>query len=224
MQNLNKFKCINNINKRIQKEICKLTIYKLNDKQLFNNYLATKSVKSKITNINNILSNFDISENNKKSIIHSLLPEIIPAGTKGVIKGNKFNNIVKNKILNINLDSNRFEIKFETKINALVNINEIPDWYIYDKLNNKYLIGMNQLDLWSGGHQLNRGFKYLNYNKELTNTANCQIKHKIICIICNNIILKNTNNKIYILFSQGFYNNSICYLNNLEKIIYDYFK
>ena len=216
---LNKFKCIHMINKRIQKEICKYTIYQLNDNNLLHDYIATKSVQYKINNINNLLSQLKISEKNKTTIINHLIYDIIPAGTKGVIKGNKFNKIVQKAIFNFKLDSNRFEIKFETKINSLVEITEIPDWYIFDKITNKYLIGMNQLDLWNGGHQLNRGFKYLNYNSN-----NNLVKHKIICIVCNEVILNNKNNKIYHLFSQGFNNNSICYLNNLENIIHEYFK
>jgi hypothetical protein len=36
---------------------------------------------------------------------------------------------------------------------------EIPDWYILEKSTGKVIIGMNQLDLWSGGQQINRGFR-----------------------------------------------------------------
>ena len=39
--------------------------------------------------------------------------ELIPAGTKGVIRGNMFNNIVMNVINNLKLDNDRFEICFE---------------------------------------------------------------------------------------------------------------
>ena len=219
MSILNKFTSFYNINKRIQTELCKKTIHQLNDIQLLNEYLTTKSVKQKIQKIHQTLSKFNISKQQQNSIIQELIYDIIPAGTKGVIKGNKFNKIVKKKILNINLDPNRFIIKFETKIPIINTITEIPDWYIYDLHNNKYLIGMNQLDLWSGGHQLNRGFKYINYN----NTLNNLIQHKIVCIICNDIQLQNNNNKIYHLFSQGFHNNSICYLNNLHNIINEFF-
>lgn len=211
------FKCINNINSRIQKEICRNTLYKLKDSNLLNEYKNTKSVKHKISEISNLLTSLNISHKDKHIITNQLLNHIIPAGTKGVIKGNKFNNIVKSKLLNLNLDKNRFDLQFETKILSLSNITEIPDWYIFDKFSKKFLIGMNQLDLWNGGHQLNRGFKYIYYNKTLN------INHKILCVICNDIVIKNINNKVYTLFSHGFTDNSICYLNNLENIIYLYF-
>jgi hypothetical protein len=188
----------------------------LNDNYLLNEYKQTKSVQSKITNIHNVLTKFNIPTINKINITNELINYIIPAGTKGVIKGNKFNKIVKNHLLNLKLDYNRYDIQFETKLTTINNINEIPDWYIYDKISKKYLIGMNQLDLWNGGHQLNRGFKYIQYN-------NTKLNHKILCVICNEISLKTTNNKIYTLFNKGFSDNSICYLNNLEHLVLVYF-
>jgi hypothetical protein len=145
-----------------------------------------------------------------------ILLKLIPAGTKGVIRGNKFNNFVKIYIDNLKLDKNKFDICFEKKHN-LFDTTEIPDWYIYNKITNKIIIGMNQLDLWKGGQQLNRGFKYLENNKY--NNINC----KLLCIICNEIQLKNNKNKIYKLFNIGFKNNTLCYINNLKNIIYTYF-
>jgi len=57
---------------------------------------------------------------------------------------------------------------------------------------------MNQLDLWNGGQQINKGYKYiLNNNYD-------NINNKLLCIICNKIIIKNKNNKIYKLFEIGF--------------------
>jgi len=40
---------------------------------------------------------------------------LIPAGTKGVIRGNKFNKLVKQNITKLGLDTERFEICFEKK-------------------------------------------------------------------------------------------------------------
>ena len=76
---------------------------------------------------------------------------------------------------------------------------------------------MNQLDLWGGGQQLNRGSKYIinsKYNNE---------NSKLLCVICNNIELKSKKNKVFNLFNIGFQNNTLCYLNNLQNIIYSYF-
>ncbi len=78
---------------------------------------------------------------------------MIPAGTKGVIRGNKFNKIIKNLIKNFELNEEDFEVCFEKKCEKY-NTNEIPDWYILEKSTNKIIIGMNQLDLWGGGQQI----------------------------------------------------------------------
>ena len=86
-------------------------------------------------------------EETKQNIINDYLLQLIPAGTKGVIRGNRFNNIVKQRIANIKLDTARFEIYFEKKCETHLTT-EIPDWYILEKSTNKIIIGMNQLDLW----------------------------------------------------------------------------
>ena len=75
---------------------------------------------------------------------------------------------------------------------------------------------MNQLDFWSGGQQLNRGYKYLIDNKH--NTENS----KLLCVICNKLQFNNKN-KAYKLFEIGFSNNTLCYINNIKIIIQKYF-
>jgi hypothetical protein len=76
---------------------------------------------------------------------------------------------------------------------------------------------MNQLDLWSGGAQSNRGSKYIIENKH--NTKNT----KLLCVICNIIKFKNTRRKEYKLFETGFKNDTLCYIKNLNCIITSYF-
>ena len=76
---------------------------------------------------------------------------------------------------------------------------------------------MNQLDLWTGGHQTNRGSKYL---------FDCKINNentKLLCVICNEKEIKSKN-KVYEFFKIGFKNDTLCYLNNLETIINKFLK
>ena len=75
--------------------------------------------------INNIIKN-EIKD--LECILEKYIDKTYSTGTKGIIRGNKFNNIVKNYLLNLNLNKDKFEICFEKK-------------------NNKVIIGMNQLDL-----------------------------------------------------------------------------
>lgn len=204
------------INSRINKEICYDTINKLKDTYLINDYKECKSVKNEIKKLELILEKNNIETNIKKTIIDDYILELIPAGTKGVIRGNKFNIIVKNFINNLKLNTQRFEICFEKKCESCIT-SEIPDWYILEKTTNKIIIGMNQLDLWGGGQQLNRGFKYLINNNHNTD------KNKLLCVICNKIQLVSNKNKIFKLFEEGYLNDTLCYINNIKTIINKFF-
>jgi hypothetical protein len=203
------------INTRIKQEICYETLEELTDAKLMSEYKDCNSVKNEIKKLGDVLEKY-IDEETKQKIIQEYLLELIPAGTKGVIRGNKFNNIVKQFITKLELDTDRFEICFEKKCQAHFT-SEIPDWYILEKSTNKIIIGMNQLDLTSGGHQINRGYKYLIDNKH--NNENS----KLLCVICNEIQFKSKKNKAYKLFETGFENNTLCFLKNVQNIITLYF-
>ena len=203
------------INARIKQEVCYETLGELTDAKLMYQYKECNSVKNEIKKLSELLIKYTNEETTQK-IIQEYLVQLIPAGTKGVIRGNKFNNIVKQFITKLDLDTNRFEICFEKKCDTHFT-SEIPDWYILEKSTNKILIGMNQLDLWGGGQQLNRGFKYIENNKHNN------INSKLLCVVCNEIQFKSKKNKAYKLFKIGFENNTLCYLNNLQNIITSYF-
>lgn len=204
------------INARIKREVCHKTLKELSDETLLSEYKKCNSVISEIQKLNNVLKKHIDNDETKQQIIQEYLLELIPPGTKGVIRGNRFNAIVKRFITNLGLDTHRFEIAFEKKCASHMT-NEIPDWYILEKSTNKILIGMNQLDLTSGGHQLNRGYKYL------VDSKHNHLYSKLLCVICNEIELKSDKNKVYHLFKTGFENDTLCYLNNLENIINSYF-
>ncbi len=214
------------INNRISQEFCEKTIDMLKDEQLMEMYMNSNSVKIAVKTLKNILEKNEVETYKINLIINEYILELIPPGTKGVIRGNKFNLIIKEHIVNLQL-SDLFEIKFECNIPThlyssydIQEISEIPDWYILEKSTNKILIGMNQLDLWEGGHQTNRAFKYLNYNN------NDQVK--LVCVVCNKIKItdrktKGEKNKKYKIFNIGFLNNTLCYIKGLETIIKEFF-
>jgi hypothetical protein len=206
---------INEINERIKKEICYTVLEELTDEKLLCEYKECNSVKNEIKKLGEVLEKYT-DEETKQKIIQEYILQLIPAGTKGVIRGNKFNYIVKNIITNMLLDTERYEICFEKKCESHFTT-EIPDWYILEKTTNKIIIGMNQLDLWGGGQQLNRGSKYIENNKH--NNENS----KLLCVVCNEIQFKSNKNKAYKLFEIGFQNKTLCYVNNLQNIIISYF-
>lgn len=203
------------INKRIETEYCINTVNGLTDTVLMPEYMKCKSLSKNIEILQVILTEHN-DEKTSNEIIKKYMPKLIPSGTKGVIRGNKFNDVVKQFILNLPLDSDKFEICFEKNCNKHVT-SEIPDWFILEKSNDKTIIGMNQLDLWGGGQQINRGYKYLINNNN--NNENC----KLLCVVCNKTIIKNKKSKVYKLFETGFQNDTLCYLNNLQNIITSYF-
>jgi hypothetical protein len=205
---------IETINMRIKQEICYKTLAELTDTKLMSQYKECNSVKNEIKKLSEILIKYT-DEETKEKIIFEYLVQLIPPGTKGVIRGNKFNNIVKQFITKLALDTERFDICFEKECNTHLT-SEKPDWYILEKSTNKILIGMNQLDLWGGGQQLNRGYKYIENNKHNN------INSKLLCVVCNEIQFKSKN-KAYKLFKIGFENNTLTYLNNLQNIISSYF-
>ena len=201
------------INARIRAEVCHTTLRELSDENLMDEYRECKSVKIAIERLRSVLAIY-VDEETRQNIIQDYLIRLIPAGTKGVIRGNKFNRIVKSHIVEFVLDTNRFDVCFEKK-SIIHPTTEIPDWYILDKETNKLMIGMNQLDLWSGGQQLNRGSKYLD-----TNTYQ---NIKLVCVVSNPIQFKSQKNKAYKLFEIGFERDTLCYLNHLHTIIREYF-
>lgn len=64
----------------------------MDDKTLLECYKQSKSVKKKINELVKILKKYDI---NNEELLIELIPLIIPAGLKGVVRGLKFNEIVK---------------------------------------------------------------------------------------------------------------------------------
>jgi len=163
-----------------------------------------------------ILSNEEF-ELNKIKTIKKITNMMIEPGTKGAIRGNKFNKIVKDKILSLkDKYSKIIDVTFETLIKN-EDSKERPDFVIFNKINNKFIIGMNQVDLWNGGQQINRASNYLDNSKNNENK-------KFLCVIANKYECKNIKSKSFKLMKFGFENDRICYVNNIEKIMLKFFQ
>lgn len=207
---------INSINKHIDKTHNKDIEESLNDINLLPELLSQKSVK-KIEK--ELIELFEKHNTQNTELIQEILIKSIPPGTKGVIRGCKFNDIIKKIIENIkSIKNDDFIYKFEEK-HPLFPTDEIPDWYIYQKSTNIILVGMNQIDLWTGGHQTNRGSKYI-LNEKLHNE-----NMKYLSVVCNYYKIKErSTSKILRFFQIGFDEKRLCYPNELEKNIQSYFK
>lgn len=250
---------LDEINARIKREVCYETIENLSDAKLIDKYMQSKSLRAEILQFTQHLEKHIDNQTTIDEILRGYVHKLIPAGTKGYIRGNQFNKIVKKYIQNLDLEP-RYEIYFEkhpqypkqdsiqepihhkTAERKIVvsldnrdevgNLNmrktaEIPDWYIYDTETQKLLIGMNQLDLWKGGQQTNRGFNYINHpiNKNCENNKNGKNYNpvKLVCVVCNDVTITTCGTKVYEIFTQGFKHNTLCYLKNLGNIIREFF-
>lgn len=149
------------INNEIERQFDNSILLQLTDENLLHEYLQCKSVPRAKDKLRIILKDVGIDDNKIMEIINKYILELIPAETKGVIRENCFNKIVKNYIENFKLDPNIYEIGFEKNCDN-VKTSEIPDWFIKNKTNNKIIIGMNQLDLWGGGRTNKQRFKIFN--------------------------------------------------------------
>lgn len=207
---------IESINKRIGTEYCYETWNKLSDSSLFERYMESKSVKKNLGKLSSVIERHIHDKDIIEKILCEYTQELIPAGTKGVIKGHTFNRIIKEFLENMDIDKMKFDVVFEAPCDKSMS-SEIPDWMITCKKTNRKIIGMNQIDLWSGGHQINRGYKYIvdyPHNNE---------DFKLLCVVCKDVVIKNSRNKVYDIFDCGFRNNTICYIGGLDGIIKSFF-
>jgi hypothetical protein len=74
------------VNNRIEQEVCNETINKLTDSYLLDEYKKCKSVQNKIKKFELLLDKNNINSTSKKNITNGYILDLIPAGTKGVIR------------------------------------------------------------------------------------------------------------------------------------------
>ena len=95
---------IKDINTRIGKEYSEDVTFQISDEKLIDKYKECQSVKNSVDELATILKKHSIEDSKIERILEDYLPKLIPPGTKGVIRGNKFNQIIKEKIENMGLD------------------------------------------------------------------------------------------------------------------------
>ncbi len=211
---------IEEMNSRIDETWCKETEERLSDKSLLPKYMAAPATKKNFKLFRKKLIEYGVSGDVADAFLgdEEIIEKVIPPGAKGKVRGEEFNRIVKDFIgLFTFLDNARFEITFEKHHNLITTTKERPDWYIYDKHTNKIIVGMNQIDLWTGGGQSNRESNYLCPKKQTP-------KEKVLCVVAAHKKITSILTKPYKTFSIGFDANILCYLNGLETIIRDFFE
>jgi hypothetical protein len=207
---------LDEINNIINEQACYDTIDKMSDEKLLEVYKSSKSVQLLTAKLSKKLEKYITNTDYLSNAVDELIVDLIPAGTKGVFRGNVLNKIIETHIKNLNFDAEKYEVAFE-KVCESCRTTEIPDFYILEKSTNKVIIGMNQIDLWSGGQQINRGSKYLVDNKH-----NAE-KSKLLCVVSKHIEIKSDRNKAYKLLDIGLKNDTLCYVTNISNICKKFF-
>jgi hypothetical protein len=85
------------LNQRIRTEFCNDTYMGLSDASLMDEYRNCKSVQNEIHKLTNVLCKH-VDADIVPLILQEYMRELIPAGTKAVIRGNKFNKMVQTPI------------------------------------------------------------------------------------------------------------------------------
>ena len=195
----------------------------LTDDMLLSYYKDTPSVKKTVQHLYDVLKKHDVDHGRARCIIRNMLPMVVPPGTKSKLKGDILNSIVKSELYKIyrGLDSNRFILCFEQKCHGL---QEIPDWYLEDTINNRKLVGYNQMDLWTGGHQVNRAGKYIldeTFHKRLARQ-----NIRLVCVVCSRAPLidmrRRRLSKVQQIVKTGINKSILFYPKNIKSAVQEF--
>lgn len=138
-------------------------------------------------------------------------------GTLGVVRGAKFNQLVFERLGAIkdrlgspgdySLVREQDDDDHETPAR--------PDWSLTHTPTGRKINGLNQVDLWNGGHQNDRAKLYLKQTPSDT--------YKLILVIANKTTVTDVKNKKGATFAKGFEEDTLCYLGDLERIVRAFF-
>lgn len=187
----------------------------LSDENLRGLFMEQKSSKKRMDLARKQIRSVLLDEDMIGSLMSVLEDHFLSPGMKGVVRGNEFNRIVKH-ILSDNFDHFHYELFFETECRAF-HTPEKPDWWIHCKTTDRYVIGFNQVDLWTGGAQTNRRNKYLSesFHKEASTNVS------MLCVVCAPMTatLLQTNSKHFEMIYGSFQQNRLCYTGALLETI-----
>lgn len=193
----------------------------LSEECLSSKYEMSCAMQEKIRSVQTVMKASRIKVNTMNTVIRKMLPMLIPPGVKAKIKGDVFNAIVVKELKTIfkrlRLSAKRYRLHVEKKS---CHMQEIPDWIVEDVKTKRLLIGYNQLDFWSGGHQTNRGGKYIldeNMHKRLRSKG-----VRVVCVIYNKVPVMNRSSKIYDIVSIGARRRRLTYVNGLVQILSEF--
>jgi len=159
-------------------------------------YEKSRAVQTKISIIEQILLNdTKLSKLVASKVARTIAMQCIPAGVKACINGKLFNL----KLVRMLKRYKAIHEKYPNKKSIEKYLTEIPDWYIEKE--GICIVGYNQVDLWSGGSQCNRAYKYL-LNDELHKQLYDKFRILMCCVVERTPTL-SSNSKISTALRYG---------------------
>lgn len=186
----------------------------LSDENLWSMYEKQPSVCKRVEKTRHDLLSAGFDMEQVSLILKVISPLLVPPGTKGVVRGNAFNQIVKEN-LNQSFPTDNYKLSFETK-HTFHQTTETPDFIVYNIINGRSVIGFNQRDMWGGGAQINRASKYID-SEEFHSTPD---NVKILSVVCSN--LSGCNGKKRGIYDRGISTQRMCYIGKVAEIIHKF--
>lgn len=149
----------------------------ISDLMLMDKYMQTSACKNAVKVLEDTSKDLFLDERQKRVFMRRILPMVIPAGVKAVVRGAALNNYVKNMMMRLCKGKQGWKVDFEVR--NCGHVTEIPDWTLKVAKKGPLIIGFNQLDLWKGGAQINRAAKYI-----LDDTLHARLNANNVYLVC----------------------------------------
>jgi hypothetical protein len=209
---------IKHLNAEILQQYDRYTEDKFKDIQLMSSYITSPSMKNGVLKkLDEVQKELKLDERQTRMFMKKMLPLVIPPGVKANIRGQVFNKYIKNILCNF-AKGKKVTVEFEKKVSDM---SEIADWVMHLE-GGRTIIGYNQLDIWNGGAQINRGGKYV-----LDEGLHRRLKKKntfIVCIVARKLILKGSESKLARIINVGLRHNILMWPKGLKTYINQMYK
>lgn len=188
---------------------------KFTDLQLMSSYMTSPSMKNgALKKLEEVKEELELDDRQKRMFMKKMLPIVIPPGVKANIRGQVFNKYIKNILCSFARGKRSVKVEFEKKV---AEMSEIADWVMTIEGSGTRIIGYNQLDIWNGGAQINRGAKYI-----LDEGLHRRLQKKnvyIVCIVARKLVLKGGDSKLAHIIDVGIRRNILMWPRGLKKYV-----
>lgn len=176
---------------------------------------SSKMYNKQKTTLDNIISDTLRISNTKQSVlVEKLMTHFVSHGIKSSLRGIQFNKEVAKIIKPLVMRKRHIVFTLEPTHKLLF---EKPDWMLYNINTRSTIVGYNQIDLWSGGHQINRGAKYI-LDKAL-HAKLSRHKVKLVAVVAGGPSSLKEDTKKYNIINTGIEKNRLFTPSTIQALI-----